>query len=111
MLLLDGAIAERCVTRLVLAQEDASGNVQWFLTDHEGSVRDVLGLVSGNWQVVSHITYTSFGVATAPNGMPRFGFAGRELDGETGLYYNRMRYYDANTGRFLSEDLSGFRGG
>jgi len=107
----NGAVAERHVTALVLAQEDADGNVQWFLTDHEGSVRDVVGLVSGNWQVVSHITYTSFGVATASGAMPRFAFAGRELDPETQLYYNRMRYYDAATGRFLSEDPSGFGGG
>jgi RHS repeat-associated protein len=28
----------------------------------------------------------------------------REFDTETGLYYDRARYYDPNTGRFLSED-------
>jgi len=111
-LLLEGAISERGVPCLLLAQEDAAGNVQWFLADHEGSVRDVVGLVSGNWQVVSHITYTSFGAVITHSGdVPRFAFAGRELDGETDLYYNRHRYYDAGTGRFLSEDPSGFGGG
>lgn len=34
----------------------------------------------------------------------RYLFTGRELDAETGLYYYRARYYDASTGRFLSED-------
>lgn len=103
---------ERTLFWPVLAQEDADGNVQWFLADHEGSVRDVVGLVSGNWQVVSHITYTSFGsVVTATGDTPRFGFVGRELDGETQLYYNRARYYDGASARFLSEDPSGFRSG
>lgn len=33
-----------------------------------------------------------------------FGFAGREWDEDAQLYYNRARYYDPATGRFLSED-------
>ena len=33
-----------------------------------------------------------------------FRFTGREFDAETGFYYYRSRYYDPNTGRFLSED-------
>jgi RHS repeat-associated protein len=28
------------------------------------------------------------------------------LDNETGLYYLRARYYDPETGRFLSEDTN-----
>jgi len=95
-----------------LADEDASGNVQWFLTDHLGSVRDVVQLVSGTAQVVSHVDYDSFGnITNTPPETPRFAFAGRELDGESGLYYNRLRYYDAGTGRFLSEDPSRFAAG
>src|SRR5690606_36053407 len=38
-------------------------------------------------------------------------FTGREWDGDAGLYYNRARWYDANTGRFLSEDPLQFEGG
>ena len=33
-----------------------------------------------------------------------FAFAGREWDEEAQLYYNRARYYDPNTARFLGED-------
>jgi RHS repeat-associated protein len=40
-----------------------------------------------------------------------FRYTGRELDSETGLYYYRARYYDAATGRFLSEDPTGLRSG
>ena len=38
-------------------------------------------------------------------------YTAREFDAETGLYYYRARYYDPQTGRFLSEDPIGFHGG
>jgi RHS repeat-associated protein len=39
-----------------------------------------------------------------------FQFTGREFDPETGLNYNRARYYDPMAGRFLSGDPIGFEG-
>lgn len=41
----------------------------------------------------------------------RYRYTGREYDDFTGLYYYRARYYDANLGRFISEDPIGFNGG
>jgi RHS repeat-associated protein len=38
-------------------------------------------------------------------------YTGRERDEETGLQYNRARYYDPTTGRFISEDPINFRAG
>jgi RHS repeat-associated protein len=38
-------------------------------------------------------------------------FSGREWDPESGLYYYRARYYDSNSGLFISEDPLRFRGG
>ncbi len=35
-----------------------------------------------------------------------FRYCGEYLDNETGLYYLRARYYDPETGRFLSEDTN-----
>jgi RHS repeat-associated protein len=55
-------------------------------------------------------TYDSFGKLTASAGtLPNpFQFTGREFDQETGTYYYRMRYYDSDSGRFISEDPSPF---
>ena len=38
-------------------------------------------------------------------------FQGQYLDEETGLHYNRHRYYDTYSGRFVSSDPIGLRGG
>lgn len=40
-----------------------------------------------------------------------FRFQGQQFDDETGLHYNRFRYYDPKTGRFLSPDPIGLDGG
>jgi RHS repeat-associated protein len=58
-------------------------------------------------------TYDSFGKTIGSTGTLSnpFQFAGRELDSETRLNYLRARYYDPQTGRFLSEDPIGLVGG
>jgi RHS repeat-associated protein len=38
-------------------------------------------------------------------------FQGQQEDAETGLSYNRHRYYDPSVGRFISTDPIGLRGG
>jgi RHS repeat-associated protein len=95
----------------VFAQEDASGKVSWLLRDDLGTVRDV---VDNSGTGVDHITYDAFGnviTQTSAALVPAFLFAGRALDAETGLYYDRARYYDPKLGRFLSEDPLGFLAG
>ncbi|MDA8457041.1 RHS domain-containing protein [Acidovorax sp. GBBC 3334] len=49
---------------------------------------------------------------TAPSLIEQpFRFQGQQFDEETGLHYNRFRYYDPGIGRFVSEDPIGLRGG
>ncbi|MGE3778910.1 MAG: RHS repeat-associated core domain-containing protein, partial [Pirellulaceae bacterium] len=95
----------------VLAQEDASGQVLWTMTDHLGTVRDV---VDGQGDVVNHLQYDSFGKVvseTDPAVDVVYQFTGREWDAATGLLYLRARYYDPAIGRFTQEDPLGMAGG
>src|SRR5690606_37137449 len=83
----------------------------WYLTDHLGSVRDI---VNGVGVVIDTITYDSFGNVVAEAnaaGGDRFKFTGREWDAEAGLYYYRARFYDPTLGRFISQDPIGFLAG
>jgi RHS repeat-associated protein len=75
-----------------------------------GTVKD---LVNNSGTVVNHLIYDSFGnlVSQSNAGVDtRYRFTGREFDGETGLYYYRARYYDAQVGRFVGSDPIGFNG-
>lgn len=40
-----------------------------------------------------------------------FRFQGQQFDEETGLHYNRFRYYDPGVGKFISQDPIGLTGG
>lgn len=95
----------------VLAQDDDAASVHWHLSDHLGTIRE---LVSDTGAVVTHLMYDSYGtviVDTNPSVNTRYRFTGREFDAESGLHYYRARYFDSTTGQFISEDPIGFVGG
>ena len=95
----------------VLAQENAGGEVLWALADNQGSARILL---DNQGNVVNEISYDAFGnitLETNDNVNFRGLYTGRESDSETGLNYNRGRYYDPITGRFISIDPIGFAAG
>ena len=95
----------------ILAREDADGETMWHLTDHLGTVRD---LVDNDGEVLNHLSYDSFGRVVSQTDetvSSRYRFTGREFDEETGLHYYRARYYDSDVGRFISSDPIGFESG
>jgi len=100
------------------------GTTLWAVADHLGSVRD---LVDNSGITRQHVVYDSFGNrisevdrnaagsiianthAAAVDTI--FGYTGREWDKDTSLQYNRARWYDPPTGRWLSQDPIGFAAG
>ncbi|WP_405851451.1 polymorphic toxin-type HINT domain-containing protein [Streptomyces sp. NBC_01369] len=86
-----------------------NGATQIYLTDALGSV---IGLANSDGTIATKYAYDPNGRATttgAASSNP-YTFTGRENDG-TGLLYYRDRYYDPETGRFISQDPIGQAGG
>jgi RHS repeat-associated protein len=93
----------------VLADDAGSGNVSWLLADQQGTVRNV---INSSGTVLDHLTYDAYGNILSQSdsaNQPTFAFAGMQLD-STGLYYDNARYYDPNTGTFISQDPGGSAG-
>jgi RHS repeat-associated protein len=84
----------------ILAQTEG-GNWQYIQPDHLGSVRQLTNL---DGIVLAYNDYDPFGNPVAPyDADSAFGYTGEQAD-ESGLLFLRARYYDAQTGRFLSQD-------
>ena len=69
---------------------------------------------TGTTTVVDHRVYDSFGNLVSQTNAAvdfLFGFTGRPEDEATGLQNNLNRWYDAGTGRWMSEDPTGFTAG
>lgn len=80
---------------------------------HADGLGSIVALTDEKEKVVESNTYTAFGEPKRKGNKVKntYTFTGREWDKETGLYYYRARYYDAEAGRFLSEDPLGLQGG
>jgi RHS repeat-associated protein len=95
----------------LFARIESGGTAYWYLTDHLGSIRDV---IDSSAVVKDSITYDGFGnitAETASNYRGRYAWTGRETDFEIGSQYNRMRFYDPSSGRWFSQDPMGFDAG
>ncbi|MFJ6194802.1 pre-peptidase C-terminal domain-containing protein [Micromonospora sp. NPDC092111] len=105
------AVADRLTAGLdqTLVRTDAAG-ARVPVTDALGSV---LGLADSAGTLTTQYAYDPFGAVTASGATSgnTQGFTGRERDADTGLSYNRARWYSPETGRFLSQDPAGFGGG
>lgn len=87
----------------------ANGDALWDFTDHQGSLRD---MVTADGLTHEQVNYDAFGNITLDSDLRgRYGFTGREYDVEIEMQYNRARYYDATTGRWINPDPLGFDAG
>lgn len=93
---------------------DALGQTYYPLTDIQGTV---WGYVDSDNSVVARWTYDAWGnvldesVSVPALATLRYRFQGREWSAATGLVNFRMRWYDSDTGRWLSKDPIGLGGG
>jgi RHS repeat-associated protein len=116
----------------ILLAKDAGGEISLYIDgqgidDHLGEIRhhrargyvkDHLGSVMNSAASGGVALYGAFGemvgfrptlaLASEP---ALYGFTGRQLDPESGLYYMRARVFMPSIGRFLSQDPIGLRGG
>jgi RHS repeat-associated protein len=93
------------------------------LQDANWNVVAVVGYQTETWQVLERYTYTAYGkceirtdafVQKTPNASDYDWtslYTTREFDPETGFYYYRWRYYDADMGRLIGRDPIGYSGG
>jgi RHS repeat-associated protein len=84
--------------------------VYFYHTDHLGTPQR---MTDESGTVVWAADYLPFGEVdiTTDSVENNLRFAGQYYDSETGLHYNYYRYYDPNTGRYLTPDPIGFKGG
>lgn len=88
----------------------AASQVFYFATEYPGNV---LGLFNASNQIVNRYRYDPWGRSELASEQVSnaIRYAGRYRDWGTGLDYNRHRWYDAHTGRFVSQDPLGVAGG
>ena len=87
-----------------LLADTKTNGILWSLTDHLGTIRDILGATT------THLIYDAFGNLISGTNPLLFGYTGKAFDTNTNLQNNITRWYDATTGRWLSTDPIEFNG-
>ena len=103
----------------LLADEQLQGppQVVWTLGDNQNTIRDLATYNAGTnmTTVVNHRVFSAYGRLLSQTNTAAadclFAYTGRALDQTTGLQNNDNRWYDAITGRWLSQDPIEFGGG
>ena len=106
------------IDNLLCFTDHATSNTYYAIKDHQNTV---LAFVDDSGAVAESYEYDAWGDVSAfdasgaeiddSNIGNRYLFQGREYDFATGLYYFRARWYDPQTGRWLSKDPVGISGG
>ncbi len=85
--------------------------IYYYHLDHLGTPQEI---TNQNGELVWAVSYKAYGnlaVAFKAEVENNLRFAGQYFDEESGLHYNRFRYYDPACGRFINQDPIGLLGG
>ena len=95
---------------IAVKEYQANIGTYYFINDHLGTPQR---LVNGSGSVVWQAAYLPFGKAQVTTEVVKnnLRFPGQYFDAETGLHYNWHRFYDPETGRYISADPIGLDGG
>jgi RHS repeat-associated protein len=110
----ENAVQDRDTTGNVVARYDfANGQpvAMWNATDgnqmlHADALGSIVATTGADGSVKSETLYDAWGNPIVQSGASenKFAYTGQQADRETGLYYFKARYYDPQTGRFISQD-------
>ncbi|ODC03040.1 hypothetical protein BFW38_05245 [Terasakiispira papahanaumokuakeensis] len=93
-----------------------TATLYYFQTDHLGTPQDITDteghiVWSGQYRAWGQLAQAHNGQGDKTHVHNPFRFQGQYHDRETGLHYNRFRYYDPRIGRFTTQDPIGLMGG
>ena len=105
-------LSEAQLAEQVEAAPEPGRKVHLYHCDHRGLP---LALIGTDGETAWSAQYDEWGNQLAEdnpyNLRQRIRLPGQQYDEETGLYYNRHRYYDPEQGRYVTQDPIGLRGG
>ena len=76
----------------------------FYVLDNRGAPEHI---VTADGRIAGTLEHTAYGLATTKGVTTPLRFLGQFADEETGLHYNRYRYYDPEVGRYISQDPAG----
>jgi RHS repeat-associated protein len=99
----NGSVTKQYTYGLDLISQRQSSGVSFYNYDGHGSVR---GLSNVSGSVTDTYSYDTFGSLIERTGSTEnnYLYAGEQFDSDLGFYYNRARYLNVSTGRFISQD-------
>lgn len=86
-----------------LRSEDSETKTYYHHTNHLGTTQVI---TDSNANIVWEASYEAFGARLSENGTKYFTacYTGKFFDKDIGMYYFNARWYDAETGRFVTQD-------
>lgn len=106
----EGSLAEYAMWGFVTEALWENGNLRHVVNSQQGVPQELL---DDRGQLVWQGTFDDWGRLVSEKGSTtcRLRLPGQIADDETGLHYNRFRYYSPEAGQFVSADPIGFAGG